>query len=93
MAAALPFELSGFTLMFAGLGSRKRHAGRLEGKPMRPRHRRMLLLLACTLGMFGLAGCGCPNTAFKTYNILISDNTVNGTAPAASTTVELSVGF
>lgn len=77
-AAALPMELSGLGLLVAGIRRRKKM--------------RLLPLLALGLGMLGLAGCGCPNTAFHTYPITVIGTSVNGGPAPVSTKVYLSVG-
>ena len=82
-AAMFPFELGGMGMLLAGLG-RRRKAG--------PQQKRLLLLVLFTLGILGLAGCGCPNTAFKTYTINVVGTAVNNNAPTQITQVTLSVG-
>lgn len=83
-AMVLPFELGGFGILLAGIRRRR---------TVSPRRMRLLALLVCSLGLFTLAGCGCPNTAFKTYTINVTGTSVNGNAPTQTTSVVLSVGL
>ena len=53
---------------------------------------RLLLLIVFSLGILGLAGCGCPSTAFQTYTINITGTSLSFPAPAQTTSVILSVG-
>ena len=53
---------------------------------------RLLAIIVFSLGILGLAGCGCPSTAFQTYTINIVGTSVSFTAPSQSTSVLLSVG-
>ena len=83
-AALLPIELSGFGFLFAAITRRKRlGTARL----------RLLLVILCSLGVLGLAGCGCPSSTFKTYTVTITGVSPTGAAPTASTSVLLSVGL
>ena len=82
-AAMFPFELGGMGMLLAGFGRRRK---------TRSQQKRLLLMLFCTLGILGLAGCGCPNTAFKTYTINVVGTAVNNNAPTQITQVTLSVG-
>ncbi len=82
-AAVFPVELTGLGVLFAGIRRRKM---------LGTRKMRLLLMIVCTLGILGLVGCGCPNTAFKTYTINITGTSVTFPAPAQTTSVVLSVG-
>ncbi len=82
-AAVFPFEFTGFGVFFSGFTRRKK----LGTQTMR-----LLAVLLFSLGILGLAGCGCPSTTFQTYTININANSVSFTAPAQSTSVILSVG-
>ncbi len=53
---------------------------------------RLLAIVLFSLGILGLAGCGCPSTAFQTYTINITATSASSTAPPQSTSVILSVG-
>jgi sugar lactone lactonase YvrE len=83
VAATFPVEIAGVGVLFAGLRRRRR-----------PRTQKMNLLaiILLSLGILGLAGCGCPPTAYQTYTISITATSVSFTAPAQSTSVLLSVG-
>ncbi len=82
-AAVFPVELTGLGVFFAGLRRRKK----LSTQQMR-----LLAIIIFSLGILGLAGCGCPSTAFQTYTINIVGTSVSFTAPSQSTSVLLSVG-
>jgi hypothetical protein len=82
-AVVFPFELTGLGVFFAGLGRRRK----LGTQKMR-----LLALMAVSLCMLGLAGCGCPPTVFQSYTITITGTSATFTAPAQSTSVILSVG-
>ena len=86
LAATLPFDLTGFALLFAGTGRRKR-------LPLTRTKRSLLTFLLFTVGVFALVGCGCPNFAYKTYTINVTGTSIQGTAPTVSTSVLLSVGL
>jgi hypothetical protein len=81
-AAVFPFELTGIGVFFAGLRRKKPGTQQM----------RLLAVILFSLGILGLAGCGCPSTTFQTYTINITATSVSSTAPAQSTTVLLSVG-
>ena len=81
--AIFPAELTGLGVLFAGIRRRK---------TLGTQKMRLLLLIVCTLGILGLAGCGCPNTTFKTYTINITGTSLSFPAPAQTTSVVLSVG-
>ena len=83
-AAMFPFELGGVGMLLAGFGRRRKAA--------RPQQKRLRLMILFTLGILGLAGCGCPATAFKTYTINVVGTAVNNNAPTQITQVTLSVG-
>ncbi len=85
-AAIIPTELTGLGILLAGLRRRKnlrRTSGTLKTH---------LLLIAFTIAIFGLMGCGIPNTSFKTYTINITGTSLNFPAAAQTTSVDLSVG-
>ena len=83
VATIFPVELTGLGVLFAGIRRRK---------TLGTQKMRLLLLIVCTLGILGLAGCGCPSTTFKTYTINITGTSLSFPAPAQTTTVVLSVG-
>jgi sugar lactone lactonase YvrE len=85
-AAIFPAELTGLGLLFAGLRRRKSLRG-TSGTL-----NKNLLLIVFTIAMFGLMGCGIPNTSFKTYTINITGTSLNFPAAAQTTSVDLSVG-
>ena len=82
-ATVFPVELTGLGVFFAGLRRRKK----LGTQKMR-----LLAIVLFSLGILGLAGCGCPSTAFQTYTINITATSSSSTAPPQSTSVILSVG-
>jgi MBG domain (YGX type)/Bacterial Ig-like domain (group 3)/NHL repeat len=82
-AAVFPVELTGLGVFVAGLRRRKK----LGAQKMR-----LLAIVLFSLGILGLAGCGCPSTAFQTYTINITATSASSTAPPQSTSVILSVG-
>jgi MBG domain-containing protein/Big-like domain-containing protein/centrosomal CEP192-like protein/NHL repeat-containing protein len=82
-AAVFPVELTGLGVFFAGLRRRKK---------LGPQKMRLLAIVLFSLGIMGLAGCGCPSTTFQTYTINITATSASSTAPAQSTSVILSVG-
>jgi len=77
--AMLPFALGGIGMLF------------IWRRRLNPRNIRLLLVCLAAVGMMGMAGCGCPNSAFKSYPITITGTNI--TTPSASTTVILSVGL
>lgn len=80
MAISLPFEITSLSVLFAGIGRRKRLPGRLK----------LLAIIIATLSTVTLAGCGCPPTVYQTYTV-----TITGTSPGATTqttTVVLAAG-
>jgi sugar lactone lactonase YvrE len=79
--ALLPFAFGGFGMLY---GTRRR---------LDPKKLRLFALLLAAATMLGISGCGCPNTAFKTYTVVVTGTSVAGTAPSASTSVVLSVGL
>ena len=79
-AIALPYELGGIGILAFALQRRNR------------KQLTRLLLLAVAVGMIGLAGCGCPNTAFHTYTLTVTGTAVPGGPAAQSVQVLLSVG-
>ena len=81
-AVALPYELGGFGVLAAGLSRRKRTRKQM----------RLMLLGIVMLGLFGLAGCGCPNTAFHTFPLTVTASPAPGGPATQSVTVYLSVG-
>ena len=83
VATIFPVELTGLGVLFAGIRRRK---------TLGTQKMRLLLLIVCTLGILGLAGCGCPSTTFRTYTINITGTSLSFPAPAQTTTVVLSVG-
>ena len=84
IATIFPFEFTGLAALFTAIRRRK---------TIDTRKMRFLILLVLSLGVLGLAGCGCINTAFNTYTITITGTSVAGTAPSASTSVILTVGL
>jgi sugar lactone lactonase YvrE len=82
-AAVFPVELTGLGVLFSGFRRRK-----LLGT----QKMRLLLMIAFSLGILGLMGCGCPNTTFKTYTINVTGTSLTFPAPAQTTSVVLSVG-
>jgi MBG domain (YGX type)/Bacterial Ig-like domain (group 3) len=82
-AAVFPVELTGLGVLFTGFRRRK---------TLGTQKMRLLLIIVCTLGILGLAGCGCPSTTFKTYTINVTGTSVTFAAPAQTTSVVLSVG-
>jgi hypothetical protein len=106
IAAVFPFELTGLGVIFAGwLRRRQPRSGSGPGQRPEPepepqnlipcsclRQLRLLLVLACTSGLIGLAGCNCFTSVYHNYTITITGtNPTVGSAPQ-STTVVLSVG-
>ncbi len=83
VATIFPLELTGLGVLFAGIRRRK---------TLGTQKMRFLLLIVCTLGILGLAGCGCPNTTFKTYTINVTGTSLSFPAPAQTTSVVLYVG-
>ena len=83
-AAVFPMELSGLGVCFAGLRRRK---------TLGAQRTRLLILLAFTIAIVGLTGCGTTNaTSAKIYTINITANSVTFPASAQTTSVVLSVG-
>lgn len=83
-ASVLPFELSGIGVLLGGFRRRK---------PLTNRQLKLTLMVACSFIILGLAGCGCPPTANRTYTITVTGtSTLGGPAPQ-STQVYLSVGL
>ena|GEM_PF-2244016 len=80
-AAVFPMQLGGLGMMMAGFRRRRRFAGR-----------HWMLLALMTLGLLGLAGCGCPTTTYHTYPVVVSGTNTPGGASQASATVYLGVG-
>jgi hypothetical protein len=85
-AAIFPAELTGLGVLFAGLRRRKSLRGRSGTLKAH------LLFFVFTIAIFGLMGCGMPNTSFKTYTINITGTSLNFPAAAQTTSVDLSVG-
>ncbi|GAC1424181.1 MAG: hypothetical protein NVSMB62_21010 [Acidobacteriaceae bacterium] len=83
-AATLPFELTGLGVFLAG--RRKRKAAYSS-----PRLRLFLMLL-CTAGLMGLAGCACFTSVYKNYTINVSGSTTVPGVASQTTSVILSVG-
>lgn len=80
VAATIPVELTGLTVLFASIRRRKRL----------PARARLLVIILGSLFTLALAGCGCPPTVYETYTV-----TITGASPGATTqttTVVLSVG-
>jgi hypothetical protein len=85
--ALFPTELIGLGTLFAGMRHQKKMhqaSGTLKAD--------LLLSIVFTIAIFGLIGCGCPNTSFKTYIINITGTSLNFPALAHTTSVALSVG-
>jgi hypothetical protein len=85
-AAIFPMEFGGFGLMLAGVAKRKRKTGRLSTM-------RRLMLICLSVGVLGMAGCGCISTVYQTYTINITGTAVNANAPTQTTSVQLTVGL
>ncbi len=83
VAAAFPLELTGIGVFFAGLRRRNQ-----TGSPKM----HLLAVITLSLGILGLAGCGCPPTVYQSYTINITGTSVSFIAPVQSTSVILSVG-
>ncbi len=81
-AAVFPVELTGFGVLFTGFRRRK---------ILGTQKVRLLLIIAFTLGILGLTGCGTSSTAVKTYTINVTGTSVTSAAPAQTTSVVLSV--
>ncbi len=75
-AAMLPMQLGGLGLFASGLRRRKKLGSRFH----------LLLLLALSIMVMGLTGCGCPSTAYHAYPITITGTSVLG-GPAPSSAV------
>ena len=85
-SAVFPLELTSLAALF---GFRRRKSGS-ESKPG-GKHRTLWLIAAC-VALLGLAGCGCPSTAFNSYPITVTATSVNGgPVPTTTITVYLSV--
>ncbi len=84
LAATLPFELTGLGVLF---GVRRRRKAML-GSP----RLRLLLLLLCSAGIMGLAGCACFTSVYQNYTINITGTTTVPGVPSQTTSVILSVG-
>ena len=82
-AAVFPVELTGFSVLFAGIRKRKTIG----------RERIRLLLVICfTLGVLGLSGCGCVNAGYRTCTVTVTGTSTTFPAPAQATSVMLPVG-
>jgi sugar lactone lactonase YvrE len=84
VAAVFPFELTGLGVFFAGFSRRKKTL-----RPSRSPKMRLMLLLLCTAGIIGLAGCACFTSIYQNYTV-----TITGAATSSepqSTSVILSV--
>ena len=104
-AGGFGFELTGLAALLGGLLRRKR--GIVGGPDQRTRKtfewagfmrstrfRRLgwMMVLVCSAGMIGLAGCACFTSAYMSYNVTITGtNSTAGSGPQ-SITVVLSVG-
>ncbi len=83
-AAVFPMELSGLGVCFAGLRRRK---------TLGTQRARLLILLAFTLAIVGLTGCGTTSpAASRIYTINITANSVTFPASAQTTSVVLAIG-
>lgn len=82
-ASVLPFELSGIGVLLGGFRRRK---------PLTNRQLKLTLLVACSFIILGLAGCGCPPTANRTYTITVTGTSTLGGPSPQSTQVFLTVG-
>ena len=88
-AAAFPLEFTSFAALI-GFRRRKRNQKGAEIKTPGGKYKSLWLLAAC-VALLGLAGCGCPSTAFHSYPITITATSVNAGPAPATTTVYLSV--
>ncbi|MHB1701100.1 MAG: Ig-like domain repeat protein [Acidobacteriaceae bacterium] len=84
-SAVFPLELTSLAALFS---FRRRKSGS-ESKPG-GKHRTLWLVAAC-VALLGLAGCGCPSTAFNSYPITVTATSVNGGPAPTTVTVYLSV--
>jgi hypothetical protein len=74
-AALFPMQLGGLGLFASGLRRRKKLGNRFH----------LFLLLALSLMVLGLSGCGCPSTAHHVYPITITGtSTLGGPAPSSA---------
>ncbi len=84
-SAVFPLELTSLVALF---GFRRRK-GAGESKPLA--RYRTLWLVAAGVALLGIAGCGCPSTAFNSYPITVTATSVNGGPAPTTSTVYLSV--
>lgn len=84
-AAVFPFELTGLSFLVAGTRRKRNPAARS------PKLRLMLVLL-CTAGLMGLAGCACFTSVFQNYTVNVTGTTTVPGVASQSTSVILSVG-
>ena len=82
-AAVFPFELTGFSVLFAGARRRR---------TITPGRKRWLTVLVLSVGMIAVAGCNCITSVYQTYTITVTGVATNGNAPTQTTSVLLSVG-
>ncbi len=74
-AALLPMQLGGLGLFASGVSRRRKLGNRFH----------LFLLLALSLVVLGLSGCGCPSTAYHVYPITITGtSTLGGPAPSSA---------
>ncbi len=82
-AALFPMQLGGLGLFASGVRRRKKLGNRFH----------LLMLLALSLMVMGLTGCGCPSTAYHVYPITITGTSVLGGPPPSSALVYLYVAL